>query len=227
MRSKRFKNNKSPDKPLAIFALHTWSIMKRILFILFAIGVFSTQALCQKNKSKTLTDNGKEYIYTRENGVTESYINYFGAGFKFPLLETIKGEVLNEGFYKGKTVVINFWFIACMPCVAEMPSLNKLYDKYQSDSIAFIGISFDDTAKINNFLERFDFKFKLASYPRDLTQQIKRVVYYPLTMIVDKHSIIRYVIFGTPEGKKQSEEIFDLLDKALSNILYRPVSSSQ
>ena len=27
---------------------------------------------------------------------------------------------------RGRVVVLNFWFLACAPCQAEIPSLNKL-----------------------------------------------------------------------------------------------------
>ena len=34
---------------------------------------------------------------------------------------------------KGKVVVINFWATWCPPCIAEMPSLDLLYQNYKNN----------------------------------------------------------------------------------------------
>ncbi len=114
---------------------------------------------------------------------------------------------------------MNFWFIACRPCIAEMPALNRLYDKYKSDSTVFIGITFDDTTKIKKFLETTDFKFNIVSLTQEDISAFKKISFYPLTIILNKQSVVRYVVFGRPAGKKQDEEIFDLLDARLQKIV--------
>ncbi len=41
------------------------------------------------------------------------------------------GESLKLNDLKGKVVVINFWFEACPPCIAELPALNQLREDYE------------------------------------------------------------------------------------------------
>lgn len=46
----------------------------------------------------------------------------------------------------GKTVIINFWATWCPPCVEEIPSLTKLYDKIKDDPrFEFIAVSADES----------------------------------------------------------------------------------
>lgn len=37
-------------------------------------------------------------------------------------------------------MVLNFWFPSCPPCVAEMPDLEKAYQKFKSEGVQFIGV---------------------------------------------------------------------------------------
>jgi thiol-disulfide isomerase/thioredoxin len=49
------------------------------------------------------------------------------------------GERINTTDLQGKTIFINFWASWCPPCVAEMGSVNALYNKLKNDPrIVFI-----------------------------------------------------------------------------------------
>jgi thiol-disulfide isomerase/thioredoxin len=43
------------------------------------------------------------------------------------------GNAVSLKQYKGKLVFVNFWASWCPPCIAEMPSMYKLYDEYQDE----------------------------------------------------------------------------------------------
>ena len=67
-----------------------------------------------------------------------------------------KGAVVSTADLQGKVVFINFWATWCPPCIAEMPSLNELYNKFRNDAqFVFIFINEDDDmAKARTFMHK-------------------------------------------------------------------------
>ncbi|MEO8413120.1 MAG: TlpA disulfide reductase family protein [Ginsengibacter sp.] len=71
------------------------------------------------------------------------------------------GNTANTSGLEGKVVFINFWASWCPPCRAEMPSINELYKKLQSDTnFVFLFINEDeDKSKAYEYLEANHFSF--------------------------------------------------------------------
>ena len=55
----------------------------------------------------------------------------------------LDGRVQNLPDLRGKVVLVNFWATWCPPCVAEIPDLAALQEKYR-DQLVVIGISEDE-----------------------------------------------------------------------------------
>lgn len=57
--------------------------------------------------------------------------------------------------FKGKVVFVNNWASWCPPCVAEMPTIQKLKNKVKEGNIVFVMVSFDDNAeKAKSFMNK-------------------------------------------------------------------------
>ena len=70
------------------------------------------------------------------------------ADFNLKLIDR-DGNVTSLEALKGKVIFMNFWATWCPPCIAEMPSINKLHEE-MGDEVAFVMLSFDqdfETAK--------------------------------------------------------------------------------
>src|SRR4051812_49264251 len=53
-------------------------------------------------------------------------------------VKDLNGKVVNMSDLKGKVIFLNLWATWCGPCVAEMPSIQSLYEKADKDKIAFV-----------------------------------------------------------------------------------------
>lgn len=190
------------------------------LRFLLILTFLSSAALAQP-RQRTVTDNGKKFNYSDSAGVTQSYIKYFGEVLPVPDLQTIDGKPLTPASKSNKVVVYNCWFVACRPCVAEIPALNQLATKYQSDSALFIAITFDTENRIRTFLQKNPFAFQIASLPQKEIDAIKKVALYPFTAIVNKKGKLSFVLFGRPAGENM-EDLFSLLDQQVRKALDDP-----
>ncbi|MCU7375709.1 TlpA disulfide reductase family protein [Paucibacter sp. O1-1] len=89
---------------------------------------------------------------------------------------------------KGKVVFINFWATwICAPCVAEMPSINALQDRFgDNDDIVFLMVDVDgNDEKSAKFMKEHQFDlnvFKAASAIAPVFMQGT----IPTTVILDR-----------------------------------------
>lgn len=62
-------------------------------------------------------------------------------------VQDLKGEELSLEKYKGHVVLLDFWATWCGPCIAELPNVKKVYEKYKDQKFQIIGISLDRAQK--------------------------------------------------------------------------------
>ena len=63
------------------------------------------------------------------------------ADFNLKLIDK-EGNTMSLEELKGKVIFMNFWATWCPPCVAEMPSIDKLHEE-MGDEVAFVMLSLD------------------------------------------------------------------------------------
>ena len=51
------------------------------------------------------------------------------------------GQALKDR--KGKVILVDFWATWCVPCVAELPNVKKMQEKYHDKGLEIVGISSD------------------------------------------------------------------------------------
>jgi thiol-disulfide isomerase/thioredoxin len=85
---------------------------------------------------------------------------------------------------KGKLVIVNFWATWCVPCVAEMPSLQALYEDY-GDQVVFLLVTSDKLNKVKPFLKEHQFNLpiynQLSASPKEFETQT-----IPKTFMINK-----------------------------------------
>ena len=120
--------------------------------------------------------------------------------------DMINGSIKSFSDFEGSMLIINFWYINCGPCIAEMPYLNKLVEKYKDDNIKFLALSFDSKADIKQFISEVDFKYEQGKIERAFSYEFTPVA--PGHFIIDESGIVKDILIGAP---RQTELIYDRL----------------
>ncbi|MCP4372414.1 MAG: TlpA family protein disulfide reductase [Deltaproteobacteria bacterium] len=101
-------------------------------------------------------------------------------------IQGIGGRKVNlAAEFKDKVLFINFWATWCPPCVAEMPSIEKLHKKFQN-RISFICISQEDLKTLKEFQSKKNYQFPLYSIAGDPPKKFKSES-IPVTFIISKN----------------------------------------
>ncbi len=156
----------------------------------------------------------------KENIARPKESSAFKNGDKFKAIrdKDILGEKINTKAMEGKILVINFWFIACAPCIQEMPELNKLVQEYEKDdSIVFISIALDQAWQLKDFIKKQPFLYKIIADGR-ATAAAYSVGSYPTNVVVSQEGKVYfhtsgYSGFSTMHWLKKS--IQELRNKSL------------
>ena len=99
-------------------------------------------------------------------------------------LKNDAGEVYDFNDAEGKVVVINFWATWCPPCIAEMPSLDKLYQAYH-DEVVILFVSNEDVEKIQKFKQKNGYQFPVYR-PIDQLPSEFDINSIPRTFVINK-----------------------------------------
>jgi peroxiredoxin len=116
-------------------------------------------------------------------------------------LSVLGGGELDLGSLRGRIVVVNFWATWCPPCVAEMPSLERLYRTLGKEGLAVVGISVDeDEAVLRSFVETHGLTFPILRDPGGrVAAAAYRVTGYPMTFELDAEGVLREIYVGPAE----------------------------
>ena len=96
------------------------------------------------------------------------------------------GKTIDISKQKGKVLFINFWATWCPPCIAEMPSIDKLKAELPSEDILFLMVDVDDNyKKSKKFMDNRKFNLPVYTQAGAIPENLLSGS-IPTTVIIDK-----------------------------------------
>ena len=104
-------------------------------------------------------------------------------------LEDRLGEVRRLSQLRGQVVVVNFWATWCAPCLAELPTMQALWERLSDGPFEVLAINVgEESSTIDRFLNEFDpsLGFRILIDPKMRVVHKWQVRGVPTTYVVDR-----------------------------------------
>ncbi|MBX9972629.1 TlpA disulfide reductase family protein [Cytobacillus firmus] len=126
-------------------------------------------------------------------------------------LTDMEGNPVKLSDYRGKAVLLNFWASWCPPCRAEMPHMEKLYNKYKGENFDILAVNLTNTEKNSGDAEKFVKELGLTfTIPMDVKGEAGsdyNIMAYPTSYFIDSDGVIREKVLGALNEEYMEKEI--------------------
>ncbi|MBI5026746.1 MAG: redoxin domain-containing protein [Nitrospirae bacterium] len=113
-------------------------------------------------------------------------------------IDLLNGEKFSLSENIGKKIIIlNFFATWCGPCKAEMPELNRFYEKHKGEPFVLIGIDADEgEEKVKSFIKEYKIEFPVGIDKHKKIQKKYSVTGYPTTVFIGADGTVRIYEVG-------------------------------
>ena len=135
----------------------------------------------------------------------------------------LDGGLARLSDHEGEVVLVNIWATWCLPCLIEMPSMERLYQEIGEDGFEIMAVSIDaelggfDLAgrpggDIQVFADSLGLTFPMLHDPSGGIERLYRTTGVPETFLIGRDGIIyKKVAGGTEWDAPQHKELIQRL----------------
>ena len=134
------------------------------------------------------------------------------AGFRAPdfAVTDARGETVTMADFAGKVVLLNVWATWCGPCREEMPSMQRLYDRFSPEDFEIAAISIDALPDRTDdqgnpggdpiaFARELGLGFPVLLDPAGEIQRTYRTAAVPESFLIGRDGVIYKKVAGATE----------------------------
>lgn len=134
-----------------------WSVVIGIILLLYVTG-WHTAVMGTMQRGLLATGLIKPDIPSGTEHFPEASTEFYFAD--------ADRRVTSLAEFEGNVIFMNVWATWCPPCIAEMPSIQALYDRVEDlDNVSFLLVSLDeDFSRALEFIEKRNFTLSVYHY---------------------------------------------------------------
>jgi peroxiredoxin len=158
-------------------------------------------------------EDGLKAIYRKDKGNLEGFEAWLNkkdaaktagraeAKRAFPgfSVTSLDGKKYDLTTLRGGIVALNFWFIGCGPCKAEMSDLNKLVKDYEGKEVTFLAITPDDAESLKAFLKENTFSYEIVPDTQSIIDKLE-ITAFPAHYVINQQGEVELTLRGGGEG---------------------------
>jgi peroxiredoxin len=122
-------------------------------------------------------------------------------------LKDRQGRTVRLANYRGKVVLLNFWFSTCGPCRMETPDLITLHHLYKDRGLVILGINLDSIVmpqdqgyELERFLKSYPISYPVLIADAKVFNDYGGIPVQPTTFLVDRSGKIVRLFWGASPG---------------------------
>jgi len=111
---------------------------------------------------------------------------------------TLDGARLTPESLRGSVVLVNVWATWCGPCRAEMPLLERMYERHRDEGFVILGLSVDraPAEAVRAFARQRGVTYPIAVVGPDGVSAFGGVHGYPTSFLIDRGGVVRHEVLG-------------------------------
>lgn len=130
----------------------------------------------------------------------------------FTLLD-LNGNKVSLSDFRGKNVFLNFWATWCPPCKAEMPDIEKVYQKYKNDDLIVLTVNLgEDSSTVKKFIDKSNYHFMVLLDSKQAVAEQYNIASIPTSYFIDPEGKIAARRIGSMTEKQMEEYIGKLIN---------------
>jgi peroxiredoxin len=124
-------------------------------------------------------------------------------GFQAPdfSLKTLEGDTITLSSLRGQVVLVNLWASWCAPCRAEMPAIEKVYQRYKEQGFTVLAVNAtnqDNLEDAQAFVQAHQLSFPILLDLDGSTSRAYQLQALPTSFFIDQDGIIQELVVGGP-----------------------------
>jgi peroxiredoxin len=140
-------------------------------------------------------------LQTKHASVNSPAKPSFGKGARAPnfTLPDLNGKMVSLADHAGQVVLLNIWATWCPPCIAEMPSMEKLHQELKNENFKLLAVSIDSNGAkaVASFMAHYKLTFDVLTDTQGSIKSLYRTTGIPETFIIDKNGMIVESVMGS------------------------------
>src|SRR5690625_4579360 len=121
---------------------------------------------------------------------------------------TLDGDQVKLSDYRGERVMLNFWATWCPPCRAEMPDMQKIYDK---EDVTILAVNMIETESneedVVDFIDEFQLTFPVLMDENSDLMVYYKIQAYPTSYMIDSNGTIQFINLGAMNQDQMLQQL--------------------
>lgn len=144
---------------------------------------------------------GGFWLWTRQQEFAQVSVGTSAPDFRAVTLDSSRAT---KGIadYQGQVVLLNLWATWCGPCRVEMPSIQRLYDRYRDAGLRVVAVAVDDPGfepEIRDFVRQYGLTFEILHEGSGRIEQDYQSMGLPSTFLIGRDGRIRKLHLGASD----------------------------